>query len=243
MRSMFAESESIAPPAPGAHPGHIVNGWVAAAVALAMLAGSAAASAQTPLPDREGMQTRLAACALCHGKLGEGDMGRRGGVYPRLAGQPADYLYHQLLRFKSEQRTGIPPVVTMQRLLENLTPAYLQAIADHYAASPQQLPPVPAADPALLRRGKAIVESGVPAQRIPACTTCHGANLEGRQPGTPALAGQYGRYLTVQFMHWRIGQRHNPLHKQIADTLTNEDMQAGADYLASLRPANQEPAK
>lgn len=242
---MSADPEPIAPAAPGAHPGRIVSGMVAAAAALAMLAGSVAASAQTPSPDpdREGMQTRLAACALCHGKLGEGDMGRRGGVYPRLAGQPADYLYHQLLRFKSEQRTGIPPVVTMQRLLENLTPTYLQAIADFYAASPQRFPPVPAADPALLRRGKAIVDTGMPAQRIPACTACHGANLEGRQPDTPALAGQYARYLTVQFMHWRIGQRQNPLHKQIADALTNEDMQAVADYLASLRPANPEPAK
>lgn len=211
-------------------------------LALALPAGAQTATSAPLAPDRTGMQTRLAACALCHGKLGEGDMGKRGGVYPRLAGQPAEYLYRQLVRFKAERRTGIPPVTTMQRLLANLTPAYMHAIAAFYAASPVQYPPAPHVDAALHARGRAIVDAGFPKRDIPACTVCHGADLAGRPPATPALAGQSARYLTVQFMHWRLGQRHNALHRQIAATLTDKDMQAVAAYLSTLRPATPSTA-
>lgn len=196
----------------------------------------AAGPAATP-PDRAGMQRRLAACATCHGKQGQGDMGREGGVYPRLAGQPSEYLYRQLLRFKSAERTGIPPVTTMHRLLENLPRPYLRLIADFYRdASPAYEPP-PAKKPALWQQGHALVRQGLPDAHIAACTSCHGADLEGEPPATPALAGQYARYLTVQFEHWAQGARHDRLHERIAHTLTIGQIQAMSHYLASLRPA------
>ncbi len=204
------------------------------------LAGSARAAA---VPNAHGMEMRLAACASCHGKHGEGDMGQEGGIYPRLAGQPADYLYRQMQRFASEERTGIPTVVIMQRLLENLSPRYLRHIAEYYQAAEPPYPPPVAADPARLREGRDLVHQGLPQQRIAACTECHGADLQGQPPDTPALAGQYNRYLIIQFAHWAQGQRHDKLHERIAHTLSDEQIQAVSAYLASLRPASDDASQ
>lgn len=227
---------------------------VAATATAAVAFGlAAAASAQAPKavpsadvappPDRQGMEDRLTACGYCHGNQGQGDLDRRGGVYPRLAGQPADYLYEQMSQFVSGARTGIPPVVVMRRLLENLSPEYMRRIAEFYQdATPAYPPPRPAtADE--LREGRALVEHGLPAQHVPACTTCHGDDLQGRKPATPALAGQDDRYLSVQFMHWILGQRPDPLHQRIARALSQPQRQAVAAYLSSLRPRAADASK
>lgn len=189
-------------------------------------------------PDRQGMQMRLAACAACHGKHGEGNMGRDGGIYPRLAGQPTDYLYHQMLYIKSERRAGIPPVTIMHRLLASLSPPYLHLIARYYHAASPPYPPLAHAAPTQLDEGRELVRQGLPGKDIAPCTDCHGADLDGRPPDVPALAGQYARYLKIQFAHWAQGARHNRLHEHIARTLTNQQVQAVARYLAALRPSD-----
>lgn len=195
-----------------------------------------ASASSTTAPDRQGMQDRLAACAYCHGDQGQGDTYQHGGVYPRLAGQPERYLYEQMRQFVSDQRTGIPPVVVMRDLLKDLSPDYLHRIAAFYAgatpaySSPLQYPP------AQLQAGRTLVEQGLPAKQVPGCTSCHGENLEGHAPTTPALAGQNERYLTVQLMHWLMGQRSGTLHHHIAQALSAQQVQAVSAYLSSLRP-------
>ena len=80
----------------------------AAVLALALSAGAVAQTAPaSPTPatpvasapaaatvPASSMASRVLACTACHG-----DQGRAGpdGYYPRLAGKPAGYLYHQLL--------------------------------------------------------------------------------------------------------------------------------------------------
>lgn len=207
-------------------------------------ASGTAQTTDTPqAPDRKGMETRLAACAYCHGKQGQGDFDRRGGVYPRLAGQPAEYLYEQMSQFVSGERTGIPPVVVMRRLLENLSPDYMHRIAEFYQDSTPAYPPLLRESAARLAQGRELVEHGLPAKHVPACTTCHGPNLEGRAPAIPALAGQNDRYLTVQFMHWILDQRRNPLHQRIAHALSEQQRQAVSAYLSSLRPSSADALK
>ncbi|HET6655888.1 MAG TPA: c-type cytochrome [Gammaproteobacteria bacterium] len=202
---------------------------------MAGLAAPAAADNTRPKLTYKAMQSRLAACATCHGKNGEGDQGEGGGVYPRLAGQPAGYLYKQLLRFKSARRTGIPPVDVMHRLLENLPASYLQLIADFYHEASPPYPPAPPRNAERWKRGRDLVRNGVPSEGIAACTSCHGANLEGQPPNVPALAGQYARYLTIQFEHWKQGARENAVHEHIVQTLTTPEIEAMSHYLASLR--------
>jgi cytochrome c553 len=211
------------------------------AMITALLIGPArAGTPPVSTPNRHGMQLRLAACATCHGKQGQGDMGRAGGAYPRLAGQPVRYLYRQMQRFKAEQRTGIPPVTIMQRLLVNLPAPYLRLIAGYYHDSTPPYPPRPPQGSAQWRRGRKLVRQGLPQADIASCTRCHDANLEGHPPDTPALAGQYARYIEIQFSHWAQGARHNPLHQHIAKALSKGQVRAMAVYLASLRPATSD---
>ncbi|HET8551408.1 MAG TPA: c-type cytochrome [Gammaproteobacteria bacterium] len=206
-------------------------------VAATAFAIPAFAGPANPPPDHHGMKIRLAACATCHGKRGQGGAGTTAGVYPRLADQPAGYLYKQLLRFKSARRTGIPPVKIMHHLLINLPAPYLQLIAAYYAAESPPFPPAAPRDQARWEEGRKLVQHGVPSEGIEACTSCHGSDLQGQPPSVPALAGQYARYLTIQFEHWAQGARHDPLHEHIAETLTTPQIQAMSHYLASLRPA------
>lgn len=170
-------------------------------------------------------------------------MDRRGGVYPRLAGQPEGYLYQQMNQFISDQRTGIPPVAVMRGLLKDLSPDYLHRIAAFYAGATPAYPPPLKSTPAQLQQGRTLIEQGLPAKQVPSCTSCHGDNLEGRTPATPALAGQNERYLTVQMMHWLMGQRSGTLHHHIAQALTEQQVQAVSAYLSSLRPQPAGAAK
>jgi cytochrome c553 len=66
--------------------------------------GSAVLAQTTPTiaPPSDTMGQRMAACTHCHGA-----QGRAGpdGFYPRLAGKPAAYLYHQLLHFQEGRRS------------------------------------------------------------------------------------------------------------------------------------------
>lgn len=216
-------------------------------VVLALGTGGVALAIEVPAPgqppDQHGMQTRLAACAFCHGKLGDGGLGHNGDVYPRLAGQPAGYLYREMQRFVGGERAGIPPVVVMRQLLESLSPAYMARIARFYQDAAPAYPTLAPAARTVLEQGRELVEQGVPKQQVPPCAECHGAALQGRLPDTPALAGQYDRYLTVQLAHWAQGQRHDPLHQRLARALTSQQVQAIAAYLSSLRPASTSTAK
>ena len=51
------------------------------------------------------LEQRVLACAICHGKQGEGI--QKNEYYPRLAGKPAGYLYNQLVNFR-ERRRDVP---------------------------------------------------------------------------------------------------------------------------------------
>ena len=92
------------------------------------------AHAQTTDQAPNTMAARVLACASCHGAEGEGTSD---AYFPRLAGKPAGYLYNQLIAFR-EGRRRYPP---MNFLLEFLPDAYLQKMAEYFAAL---RPPFPA---------------------------------------------------------------------------------------------------
>ena len=50
------------------------------------------------------LEERLAACANCHGKHGEGVTGSQ--YYPHLAGKPAGYLFAQMQAYRDGRRTN-----------------------------------------------------------------------------------------------------------------------------------------
>jgi len=147
----------------------------------------------------------LAACNVCHGARGEGATGSE--YYPHLAGKPAGYLLRQLRAFRDGGRN----YPQMGWLMRNMDDAYLQAIAEHFAALPPRTrvpdAPVRTVQPALAERARALIEHGDAARGLPACAACHGADLAGLEPAVPALVGLPEEYLVAQLGGWRTGVR------------------------------------
>lgn len=210
--------------------------------ALLLAAGSACAA--PPVPDT--IAQRVLACTGCHGQQGRA---ASDGFYPRLAGKPAGYLYNQLLAFRDGRRQ----YALMTALLDPLDNANLRDIAAHFAALELPYPaPQPATAPAaVLARGRALVEQGDAALRVPACAACHGAALTGALPAVPALLGLPRDYLNAQLGAWRTGQRRGAAPDcmaQVAQALAPQDISAVAQWLAAQpvpgagKPAESLPA-
>lgn len=219
------------------------TGWARLALAIGVAAGSASPSPAQPTasaPD-DGMQERVVACAACHGTLGGGTAN---DYFPRLAGKPAGYLMNQLVAFRNGRRR-YPP---MNYLLEFQPDAYLQKMADYFAAQRPPLLPQPIADVShdVLARGKSLVTAGDPAHGVPACAGCHGASFTGMEPAIPGLVGLRSGYISAQLGAWRYGTRTAaaPDCMQIvAGHLTESDVAAAAAWLSSLPiPADPAPA-
>lgn len=207
------------------------------------LAAPAMAQERAAAPDRvpDTIEARVAACIGCHGVQGRGveDV-----YFPRLAGKPAGYLYNQLVAFREGRRKYVP----MNYLLAYLPDAYLMRMADYFAAqNPAPLvQPASTASPQLRRDGQRIVTQGVPAKRIPACISCHGAELAGREPGIPGLLGLRADYVSAQLGAWRYGVRTAlapDCMQFVASSLSEPEVAAVAAYLASLPVSGARPAK
>lgn len=154
-------------------------------------------------------------------------------MFPRIAGQPADYLERQLRDFKRGTRDN--PM--MQPIAAALTDNDIQAVARYYS---EQSPPLPAArkiDPALAARGYELATRGDWPRAAPACVRCHGPNLAGIAPAFPSLRGQSEQYLAAQLDAFHDGSRSNDplaLMRRALHGLTDDDLNAVAAYVASL---------
>lgn len=199
------------------------------------------ASSSLPLPPNT-IEERVRACVSCHGQNGRGIS----NVYfPRLAGKPAGYLYNQLVAFREGRRKYAP----MNYLLAYLPDEYLQQMAQYYAGIqlPYDNPAPPTASQEVLQHGRSLVMNGNPAKQVPACSTCHGPNLSGREPGIPALIGLRFDYISAQLGAWRYGTRtavEPDCMQLIAARLTEADVVAVSTFLASMAlPADTRPLK
>jgi cytochrome c553 len=212
----------------------------ASASALLCFAASHAlaesAPVSVPVPDT--IAQRVQACTFCHGKEGRAT---GEGYFPRIAGKPAGYLYHQLLNFREGRRHNR----TMGYLIANMSDAYLMEIATYF--SELDLPYAPVATntgtPAEIERGRLLVTEGDASQKIPACVQCHGQAMTGVAPFVPGLLGLPKPYLVAQFGAWRTSQRQAKAPdcmNQISRQLSHEDLNAVASYL-SQRPLPADP--
>ena len=209
------------------------------ALAASPLAPPRAVASSAGLSDA--MSTRVLACTACHGKEGRATPL---AYFPRIAGKPAEYLYHQLLNFRDGRRS----YPQMGYLLENLTDSYLHDMALHFAALqvPYPAAPAPQAPPAVLERGRLLVQQGDAARRLPACVQCHGQAMTGVQPAIPGLLGLPRDYLNAQLGAWQTGQRRAQAPDcmgQVAQKLTPAEVSAISAWLAAQPvPAGGAPA-
>ena len=187
-----------------------------------------------------GAATYVAKCAGCHGARGEGRTAQSAtlgeqGVFPRLAGQPAAYLYRQLWSFANGWRasTAMPP------LADGLSEADWTDLAVHLENLAAGYPPPPAVAADVTDLGRSVATAGRPERGVGPCWRCHGPNGIGVAPYFPALIGQYPRYIAAQLVAFRDGQRRNAMLRlmdPVSHGLEPKEVEAVADYYAALRP-------
>ena len=162
-------------------------------------------------------------CFLCHGAQGESTS----EVFPRLAGQHAEYVAKQLAAFKSGQRKS----TAMADMVARLTPDEMLALGRYYAKfSPPKEPPK---DPGLAKMGEYIYANGNKFSGVPACVACHGAQGEG-SANLPRLAHQFSGYLHTQLKQFNKRERtnDNAVMHAVAEKMTELEMAAVAEYLS-----------
>ncbi|UVW30181.1 c-type cytochrome [Massilia sp. H6] len=221
-------------------PARLLAAAIASSLFLAALAVHAAPLQAVP----DTLAQRLLACTSCHARVDARGDPVNDAYFPRIAGKPAGYLYHQLLNFREGRRQY--PLMTY--LVEHLPDAYLREIAAHFAAQAPGAHPAaaPEVTPQALERGRQLVFEGDAARKLPACAACHGARLLGVEPAIPGLLGLPRDYLNAQFGAWRNQARraHAPdCMAAITARLSFEDVAAISGWLAAQPvPADPRPA-
>jgi cytochrome c553 len=97
--------------------------------------------------------------------------------------------------------------------------------------------------------GAATAQAGAPAppgtERFATCAPCHGAGGVSQMVETPSLAGQHSFYAITQLFLFRAGRRANPAMSAMAKEMSDADLRAYSDLIATLpaaAPAAAAPA-
>jgi cytochrome c553 len=205
-------------------------GWT---IHAAMLLGAAAllapgSAARADEPDAASrayaQRTAVAVCGTCHGPTGNSTQPK----YPRLAGQHANYLASQLKAFRAQTRGDPDAISYMWGMSSQLDDGTIDALAAYYAE--QKAEPSASGASAAVTRGREIYEHGVPAQGVPACSSCHGPDAHGLQD-FPRLAGQHGQYVLKQLASFQSNMRNVAIMHGVAQNLNLDDMNAVAAFL------------
>ncbi len=163
-------------------------------------------------------------CFLCHGERGESTS----EIFPRLAGQHAEYVAKQLAAFKSGQRKS----TAMAEMVAKLTPDEMLALGKYYEK--MNLPREEAKDPQLAAMGRYIYHNGNKFSGVPACASCHGTAAEGTA-NLPRLATQFSGYIHTQLKSFNKRERtnDNTVMHVVAEKMTELEMAAVAEYVSS----------
>jgi len=162
-------------------------------------------------------------CFLCHGAEGES----ASEVFPRLAGQNAEYIAKQLENFKSGKRKS----TAMASMVTELSPADMTALGQFYASRPPHKEA--ARDTALAGVGRYIYQSGNKWSGVPSCASCHGPGGAGSTT-LPRLAGQHAAYLETQLQQFSKRGRNNDnaVMHTVVEKMTGLEMAAVSEYLS-----------
>ncbi len=198
-----------------------------------LLGLSAVATANAAEGNAEAGKGKTAMCAACHGADGNSLV----PMYPKLAGQSANYLVKQLTEFKLGVTSGgksgrVDPV--MGGMAMALSEQDIADVAAFYAN--QKITAGNGSDNAI---GKKLYLGGNAEMEVTACVACHGINGKGMpSAGFPALASQNAEYLKIQLEKFRDGSRNNDLNAMmqgVAANLTDEEISALSQYMSSLK--------
>ena len=163
-------------------------------------------------------------CFLCHGAQGESTS----EIFPRLAGQHAEYIAKQLTAFKSGQRKS----TAMAEMVSKLTPDEMLALGKYYEK--MSIPREEPKDPQLAAMGRYIFHNGNKFSGVPACVACHGSAAEGTAT-LPRLATQFSGYIHTQLKSFNKRERtnDNAVMHAVVEKMTELEMAAVAEYVSS----------
>ncbi len=171
---------------------------------------------------------KAAMCGSCHMPDGNSVVDQ----FPKIAGQHEQYIVKQLAEFKSMKRKDD----IMFGMAAALTDQDMADIGAFYASKTAT---VATADDSKVALGKDIYRGGNMSTGVPACMGCHGPTGAGNPTAKyPTLGGQHVAYTVKQLKAFRDGARDNDPNKMmrsIAVRMTNEEMEAVANYLATLK--------
>ena len=167
-------------------------------------------------------------CAKCHGEAGVAEDADN----PNIAGQMASYAYKQLMDYKSRHRDNR----RMYRRIKDLEAQQMADLAAYFETLPA--PPAENADKASAETLK-LVFKGDPKRMLKPCASCHGRNGQGGKHDSATLAGLSRGYFIVTMEEFQEEERANDIYsrmRQVAASLTEEEIEALADYYAAREP-------
>lgn len=163
-------------------------------------------------------------CFLCHGENGESSS----EIFPKLAGQHANYIAKQLENFKTGKRKS----TAMADMSSRLTADEMLALGQYFEAKKSSAESVK--EPDLAGVGRYIFNSGNRYSGVPACASCHGKDGLGTAD-LPRLAGQYASYIETQLklFNQRDRTNDNAVMHSIASKMSPLEIAAVAEYISS----------
>jgi len=205
------------------------------ALTLTVLFGALAANNATAFDgDATAGKAKSAVCAACHGADGNAPV----NIYPKLAGQNAEYLYKQLKDLKLGMTSGgsegrMDPV--MSGMAMALSDQDMKDLSAFYA-SLNMSEGTTSED--VVDAGTKLYKAGDAERGIPACAACHGPRGNGTSlAGFPKISFQHPEYIKAQLEKFRSGARNNDQNGMMADIskkLTDQDIEILSKYLGGL---------
>lgn len=166
-------------------------------------------------------------CVACHGADGNSPA----DIYPKIAGQHADYLVKQLKEFK----TGTRDNAIMLGMSATLSDQDMEDLAAYYESqttTPQTV------SPDFVDAGRKLYMGGDLQRGIPACTACHGPRGNGLALANfPKISSQHPAYLKAQLESFRSKVRNNDQNGMMADVaakLSDADIELLSQYISAL---------
>ena len=160
---------------------------------------------------------------MCHGEGGESSS----ELFPKLAGQHAEYIAKQLENFKTGKRKS----ATMADMSSRLSPDEMAALGRYFEGKPITQESIKDTD--LAGVGRYIFYNGNKFSGVPACASCHGKDGLGTT-SLPRLAGQYASYIDTQLKLFSKRERtnDNAVMHAIVTNMTALEMAAVAEYIS-----------
>ena len=202
-------------------PTYFKRSRASAALFMILLFGVSSAWAQAD----EARAKKIAggSCFLCHGAQGESTS----EVFPRLAGQHAEYVAKQLEAFQSGKRKS----TTMSEMVAKLTADEMLALGHYYEKMPTKAEP--SKEPQLAAMGQYIYQNGNKYSGVPACASCHGPDAQGAA-NMPRLASQFSGYVHNQLKSFNKRDRtnDNAVMHAVVEKMTELEMVAVAEFVS-----------